>query len=201
MRWFALRSVNRGGLLFGAVHVAIALAILGGIFIDSRYVSEDLSLSPHESSYAGEYEYSLAFLADAGTNEVANVHVRISSWENTSSLLVSIWHEEGFYVDRLSFAFQPLSSDAFWYKTPEGEAWPPVQLMSSGNGVVYRITDTGDMGTGTMNFEYDIRKDVLNARQGVPEQVQLHVDFTMRRDGILRNTSRHGEGDIYFKIP
>ncbi len=76
-----------------------------------------------------------------------------------------------------------------------------MQLMSSGNGVVYRITDTGDMGTGTMNFEYDIRKDVLNARQGVPEQVQLHVDFTMRRDGILRNTSRHGEGDIYFKIP
>jgi len=77
------------------------------------------------------------------------------------------------------------------------------QNTSTGRGVIYSIPDAGFQGTGTMNFEFYIRKDILSLDPVDPpaEQIRLHVDLTMHRDETLRKTKQHGEGDIYFQIP
>jgi hypothetical protein len=190
--------------LLAAVVLVALLGVVGYVLIGARYSTRELSQAEvHKQPQTIGADYVLDFLSGTDGSRVANAYVVVGSWENVCSVQVSIWHEEGTTVDEISLTFDPILRDALALQTPGGYPWPLAEFQATqdGRGVIYNIPDAGFQGTGTMNFEFYIRKDILASAATVEDQVCLHVDFAMHKDGILRETKQHAEGDICFEIP
>ena len=188
--------------LVAAAVLVVLLGVLGYVLIgyfltSSRYGLQELSQAEVREDLQGD-SYALDFLSRDDVR-VAGIYVRVNSWENISTMLVEIWHEEGSEIDKISLTFDPMFYDALFLKAPR-ESWPLAQFGTDGTKVIYSIPDAGFLGTGTMLLEFCIRKDILSLNPPAG-QVCLHVDFTMHRDDILSKTKQHGEGDIFFEIP
>ena len=198
-----MKTKARAWLAAAAVMVVL-LGVLGYVLLSGWYSTRELSQAEVERQPETiGADYALDFLSGADGSRVANAYVVVGCWENVCSVRVSIWHEEGAEVDGISLTFAPMSCDALALKTPDGYPWPLAQLQKTtdGRGVIYSIPDAGFQGTGTMNFEFYIRKDILGSVNSPADQIRLHVDFTMHRDGVLKVTKQHAEGDICFEIP
>ncbi len=119
-------------------------------------------------------------------------------------MMVSIWPEEGATVDEMSLEFSPLRRhDALALVTPGGYPSPLAQYESTpdGNGVIYGIPDLGFQGTGTLKFEFLLRKDSLVSISSPVDQLCRHMSFTMHKGGILKLTEQHAEGAVCLEIP
>jgi len=198
-----MKTKTKAWLVAAAVLVVL-LGVLAYILLSGRYSTQQLSqaeVQEHPEVIGGSYASD--FLAGKDGSRVADAYVVVGSYDNICSIVVSIWHKEGTIVDEISLEFNPLQPpEALALVTPGGYS-PLGQLQSTsdGKGVIYSIPDTGLLGTGTMNFQFLLREDMLGSVTSPADQISLHVDFTMHRDGGLKPTRQHAEGDIYFKIP
>ncbi len=197
-----MKTKTRVWLITVMVSVA-ALAVLGYVFLSGRYSTQELSQAEvqKQPEVIGA-RYALDFLAGTDRSRVANAYV-VGSWEKICTVQISIWHEKGTIVDEVSFTFASIYYDALSLKTPDGYPWPLAQFQKTtdGEGVIYSIPDAGFQGTGTMDFKFYIRKDILGSIASHADEISMHVDFTMHRNGILKATKQHAEGDIRFMIP
>lgn len=189
--------------LAAAAIMVVLLGVLGYVLLGGRYGTRELSQAEvqKDPEVIGA-RYSVDFLSGNG-NRVANAYVAVGAWDNVCTIHVEIWHEEGTIVDEISFTFAPIFYDALSLKTPGGYPWPLAQFQQTrdSRGVIYSIPDAGFQGTGTMNFEFYMRNDIIASLGGLEDQVRLHVDFTMHRDGVLKATRQHAEGEICIEIP
>ena len=192
--------------LVPAAVLVVLLGFLGCDVISSRYSTQQLSQTEVQEypDGLGGYIYVSDFLAGNDGSPVASADVFVGSWNFFCTIVLEVSHEEGTTVDEISLEFNPLQPcDALALETPEGYPSPlaKYQSTSDGNGVIYSIPDAGSLGTGTMNFTFLLRKDVLSSVASPADPICLHVNFTMHRDGGLIVPKQHAEGDIYFKIP
>jgi hypothetical protein len=82
------------------------------------------------------------------------------SWENLTSVRVSIWHSEDTHIDVLLFAFQPTILHhplQVYLKTPPGGKWNPILTESSSEQQVFQFPNLGFYGTGTVTLEFMLR--------------------------------------------
>jgi hypothetical protein len=188
-------------LLVAAVVLVALLGALGYVLLGGRYSTRELSQAEvRKQPQTIGADYTSDFLSGKDGSRVANVYVVVGCWDNICTILVQIWHEEGTTVDEISLKFDPIYHGALSLKA-RGGLWPLAQFGADGTGVIYSIPDAGFQGTGTMNFEFCIRKDILASVASPADEISLHVDFTMHRDGVLKATRQHAEGDIYLGVP
>jgi hypothetical protein len=182
--------------LVAATVLVVLLGVVGCVSISG---TKELSKAEVREEADG---YVLDFLSGDGTRE-AHAYLVVGSWDNICTVKLDICHEEDTDVDEISLTFAPMFSDALALQTPGGYPSPLARFerTTDGQGVIYRIPHAGFQGTGTMDFEFYIRKGILESLDMFPEQVRLHVDFTIHKGGTFAKTTQHGEGDIYFQIP
>jgi hypothetical protein len=182
------------------VAVMVLVVLLGVVGCISVSGTEELSQT--EVQNRDNWTYTSNFLSDDGTRE-AGAYVVVGSSDNICTVKLEIWHEEGTDVDEISLTFDPMLTDALAFLAPGGYPWPLAQFerTTDGEGVIYSIPHAGFQGTGTMVFEFLIRKYIVSMVASPENQIRLHIDFTMHNGGTFSKTTKHGEGDIYFKIP
>ena len=191
-----LKTKSRAWLLAATVLVLL-LGVVGCISI-----SGTTELSQTEVQQQDDWTYASNFLSGDGTRE-AGAYVVVSASENICTVKLEIWHEENTDVDEISLTFDPMLTDALAFLAPGGYPWPLArfQRTTDGQGVIYSIPHAGFQGTGTMVFEFMIRKYMVSLVASPEDQIRLHIDFTMHEGGTFSRTRQHGEGDIYFQIP
>ena len=91
--------------LVAAAVLVVLLGVLGYVLIgyvltSSRYGLQELSQAEVREDLQGD-SYALDFLSRDDVR-VAGIYVRVNSWENISTMLVEIWHEEGSEIDKIS---------------------------------------------------------------------------------------------------
>jgi len=179
------------------VAVMVLVALLGVVGCISVSGTEELSQT--EIQHQDNWTYTSSFLSSDGTRE-AGAYVVVGSSDNTCTVKLEIWHEEGTDVDEISLTFDPMLSDALALLTPGGYPSPLARFerTTDGQGVIYTIPHAGFQGTGTMVFGFLIRKYLVASPE---DQTRLHIDFTVHNGGTFSNTTKNGEGDIYFRIP
>ena len=191
-------------LIAGAVLVVV-LVLLGYILFSGKvYITQDLRPGEVQVPTTPGDWYAMDFLSGKDGSRVATAAVSVYSYENICYIWVSLWHEEGTAVDEISLGFNPVQPpDALAVGAPEGYPYPlaEFQRTTDGSGVIYSIPNAGFQGTGTLNFHFWLRKDVLTSLSSPGDQLHLHIDFTMHHGGILKMTRQHTEGDFYFGIP
>lgn len=182
------------------VAVMVLVALLGVVGCISVNGTEELSQT--EVQNQDNWTYTSSFLSNDGTRE-AGAFVVVGSSDNICTVKLEIWHEEGTDVDGISLTFDPMLSDALAFLTPGGYPSPLAQFQRTpdGHGVIYSIPHAGFQGTGTMVFEFLVRKYMVSFDASPEDRIRLHIDFTMHSGGTFSKTTKHGEGDIYFQIP
>jgi len=82
------------------------------------------------------------------------------SWQNLTSIRVSIWHAEDTHIDALRFTFQPTILHhplQVYLETPPGGKWSPIVTESSSEHQAFQFSDLGVYGSGTVTLTFLLR--------------------------------------------
>jgi hypothetical protein len=182
--------------LVAATVLVVLLGVVGCVSISGTH-----ELSQTEVQNQDNWTYTSNFLSDDGTRE-AGAYLVVGSSDNICTVKLEIWHEEGTDVDEISLTFDPMLTDALAFLAPGGYPWPLArfQRTTDGQGVIYSIPHAGFQGTGTMVFEFMIRKYIVSLVASPEDPIRLHIDFIMHKGGTFSRASQHAEGDIFLKI-
>ena len=155
------------------------ISIVGYVGLSPVYLfTETLRVGDVEDEGDGTYHIRLY---DARERDI--VHITFISgmlplsWENLTSVRVSIWHAEGTHIDALHFAFQPTilyHPLQVYLKTPPGGKWNSILTESSGEQQVFRFPDLGFYGSGTVTLEFLLRFPPTLTSTRITTSLMLH---------------------------